>query len=160
MKQTLVILPKLKEIEKLRKKYNPNHNKYKTHISLVYTFEIKDQKSLFEHIKDSVKNIKPFVIKQNKFYNSKNYVCLGIKSKDCWKFYKSLNKKLFKNFENKQVIFKPHITISSLKDNNESRHLVKQLNKIKINFRYKVDSISLLTLKENNSIKSIKTFRL
>lgn len=161
MKQAIVILPKkIKNLEPIRKKYDSFYKKFKTHISLVYTFEIKNQVSLVKHIKESIENIPHFIINFQKFYNSKNYVCLKVKSKECWNLYKLLNKGILSKFENKEVKFQPHITIAVLSTSKEAAILAKRLNKKRILSKIRVDSICLLTLKKDGSLKSIKKFNL
>ena len=47
-------------------------NKYKPHITLVYTFEVKDQEKLYEHIKKATKDFKQINLKLKGLQKSKH----------------------------------------------------------------------------------------
>ena len=159
MKQVITLLIKNEEINKLRKKYYSAYKKFKTHLTLVYPFEVNNQTALFEHIFSSINKIKPFKIDFGKFYASNNFVCLAVESKGCWKLYNKLNRAILAGFENKEVKFRPHITITVLRTTREARALVKKLNRSQLTDRVSINLIYLLTLNKDHSIKSKKGFR-
>ena len=160
MKQSIHILPKIPEVDKIRKKYDSFYKKFKTHLTLVYIFEVNNQKALEEHITNSLKEIKPFKISLGKFYASNNYVCLEVKNKECWQLYKNLNRGVLTGFENKEVEFRPHISIAVLENSEKAKILTEQLNQKPINSDVLVNSICLSNLDEHVFIKSKKTFKL
>ena len=57
-----IFLQKDEKVEQIRKKYVPNYEKLKLHITLVYPFEFKDQDKLKKYILKSLKGFDPFEI--------------------------------------------------------------------------------------------------
>ena len=160
MKQSIHLLPKISDIDKIRKKYDPFYKKFKTHITLVYAFETKNQKELVNHINKSIEKIKPFEISFGKFYASNNFVCLEVIGRDCWKLYNNLNNGILAGFENKEVTFKPHVSIGVLETDEKAKQLAQLLNLKPISSKVKINSLFLLTFNDDFSIKSKKTFKL
>ena len=78
MKQVINILINNPRIEILRKKYDPGINNYKTHLTLVYPFEVKDQAKLREHIEYCLDGIESFEIVFDKLRKSSNFLVLDV----------------------------------------------------------------------------------
>ena len=166
MKQAIVVfLKKNKIIELIRKKDVPQYHKYRPHITLVYPFEINNQKLLAKHIKDSVKNIKPFtlVMKGLKKSAKDHYLYLLVKSgkKEIMRLYKHLNSGILKGFENKEMpAYIPHLTIGKFEKKKELDETIKNLKKKNIMHKEKIKSVQLMMLNKDNSLRKVKQFRL
>lgn len=62
--QLITLLIKSRGITQLRKKYDPSYStNFPNHLNLVYSFSGINQKELFEHINNSIKNIRNFRLK-------------------------------------------------------------------------------------------------
>jgi 2'-5' RNA ligase len=163
MKQVINIIINNPRIEILRKKYDPGINKYKTHLTLVYPFEVKDQAKLAEHIEYCLAGVEPFEIIFEKFRKSSNYLVLdaGKNQEKLLNLYKKLNSGILAGFENKELsIYLPHITIGVFDSHEELMKVISELRSRGSNFRVMVDKISLLTLNEDGSAKEIRNFAL
>jgi 2'-5' RNA ligase len=166
MKQTiLLLLKKDQKIEEIRKKNNIDIKKYKPHISLVYTFEVKDQKALFEHIGNAIRNIVPFDLELEKLEKSKKDYFLYLSpikgKKEILSIHKQLSKGILSGFENKDMPkYIPHMSLGIFKSKEEIDLAIKKLKKDGMNYKAWINSIQLLTLNEDNSIKTIKNFKL
>jgi 2'-5' RNA ligase len=163
MKQVINIAITNPRIEILRKKYDHVFTKVKTHITLVYPFEVSNQTELIKHLEYCLEGIGKFEIVLEKFRKSKNYLVLDVgKNKGVLlNLYKKLNSGILTGFENKDIsIYLPHITMGVF-DSHES--LMNTINELRIrgsNFRVMVDKISLLTLNGDGSAKSEQIFKL
>lgn len=158
-----------KQVINLMLKINPKRynipKKYKPHITLVYPFEDIDQKKLNEHIKKSIKNIHPFRIVLRGLQKSAKeyYLYLLVKNgkSKVMKLYRNLNSGLLKGFKNKDMPrYTPHITLGVFKTKKELDLALKQEKARRKEYIVKINSIQLSTLNKNNSIKSIKNFKL
>lgn len=161
MKQTINILINNPRIEILRKKYYKDFKKYKTHLTLVYPFEIKDKVQLKQHIEYCLKDIKPFEIVFDKLRKSSNYLVLDVNKNQelLLNLYKKLNSGILCGFENKEIsIYLPHITLGVFNSNEELMGVLGELRERGSNFRVVVDKISLLTLNDDGSAKAIRNF--
>jgi 2'-5' RNA ligase len=141
------------------------HKKRKPHITLVYPFDIKNQKDLEKHILKSIKNIKPFKITLKKLKKSKKeyYLSLTINQgkPQIMKIYRNLNSGILKNFKNPKIQrYVPHMTLRKFKSKKEIDKAMKDIKSQNLEFSTKINSIQLLTLKKNDSIKSVKSFQL
>jgi len=165
MKQAIVILlGKSKEIELIRKKYDPFYKKIENHISLVFPFENVNQKVLSEHINKSISGIKPFKLalrgikkSQKDFYL---YLLADKGKKTILKLHKHFYSSFLAKWLKKDIPYIPHLTLGIFKTKTQIDNAVKELKNKKIRFDAKIDSIYLLTLKKDLSIKSLKRFRL
>jgi 2'-5' RNA ligase len=163
MKQVINILIRNPRIEILRKKYDHVFTKVKTHLTLVYPFEVEDQAKLTEHIEYCLQGVEPFEIVFEKFRKSSNYLVLdaGKNQEKLLNLNKKLNTGILAGFENKELsIYLPHITMGAF-DSHED--LMKVLNELRVrgsNFRVMVSKISLMTLNEDGSAKEIRNFAL
>lgn len=166
MKQTiLLILKKDKKIEQIRKRSNIDTRKFKPHISLVYPFELLDQKRLFEHINCVIKEFNSFDVELTKLDKSRKeyYLYLSpVKGKKIiLNLYKKLNRGILWGFKNKDMPkYIPHISLGIFKTRKEIDNAIKELRKEKLKYKAKIDSIQLLTLNKDNSINKIKNFKL
>ncbi|RJQ17543.1 2'-5' RNA ligase family protein [Candidatus Woesearchaeota archaeon] len=165
MKQSIAIfLKSSSEIERVRKKYLPNYNKFKLHITLVYAFEVKDQNKLAVHIKKSIKELKPFPLSLHGLKKSAKeyylYLLVDKGKMNILKLYKTLNSGILKSFQNKKIPkYVPHITLGVFKTKNAIDSAFKELSKENLYFETKVSSIQLLTL-DKTALKSMANFRL
>jgi len=163
MKQSIVIPIKSIRIDKLRKKYDPYFSKIKTHVTLVYPFEVEDQNKLIEHINYCLEKIESFEITFHKLRKSKNFLVLDVERnrEKLLRLYKLLNSGILSGFENKELsIYLPHITLGIFNSNPELMEAIKGLRGRNLDFRVDVKGITLLTLNEDNSIKTEKSFNL
>jgi len=166
MKQSIVILlPENKKIRRIRERYDPNYKKFKLHISVVFPFQNVPKKQLYEHIRKSLKKIKPFklTLKGLKKSAKEYYLYLLInKGKDELKeAYKNLHSKLLAKFKNKDMpSYIPHITLGVFKTKKEIDNAIKKIKNKNPVLKTKVNAISLLTLDKSYKIKSIKKFKL
>ncbi|MAH06873.1 hypothetical protein CMI38_01325 [Candidatus Pacearchaeota archaeon] len=161
----LIQVPKNKEIEKVRKKYDPNHKNFKPHISIVYPFPKTNPKDLDEHIKNSIKKIKPFKITLNGLKKStKDYYLYLLVDKGegtIKKLYKNLHRKLLNKYKNKDMPrYIPHITLGIFKTKKEIDEALKEIKKINLRLEFTLNKISLLTIDKNHKIKSTKGYKL
>lgn len=163
MKQVINILLSNPRIEILRKKYDPFYKKIKTHLTLVYPFEVKDQEKLIEHIDYCLKDTHPFEIVLDNVRKSGNYLVLDVGRNRALllDLYHRLNSGILKGFENKELsIYIPHITLGIFNSNEELMTVINLLRERGSNFKFIVEKINLSTLNEDNSIKETKTFLL
>lgn len=142
----------------LYKKRNP-------HITLVYPFEIKNQKDLEKHIKKSIENIKPFKITLKGLKKSKKeyylYLTVDQGRSQFMKIYRNLNSGILKNFKNPKIPrYTPHMTLRKFKSKKAIDKILKDPKYKNLEFSTKINSIQLLTLRKDESIKSIKNFNL
>ena len=141
------------------------YKKRKPHLTLVYPFEIKNQKDLEKHIKKSIENIKPFKITLKGLQKSKkgHYLSLTIdKGKSqIMEMYRNLNSKILKNFKHPKIPrYAPHVTLGKFKSKKEIDMVVKDLKAQNLEFSTKINSIQLITVRKDESIKSTKNFNL
>lgn len=166
MIQTIaILLKKNNNMEKIRKKYIPNYNNYLPHITLVYPFEIKNQKILDEHIKESIKQTKPFTLELKGLKKSAKeyYLYLLPKKgkKELMRLHKKLNSNLLNNFKNKDMPkYIPHLSVGIFKTKEEIDETIRVLKKEKLISKTKVDSIQLLTIGKTNKLVKIKSYQL
>ena len=166
MKQAIVILlKKNKEINKIRKEYDPNYRKFEPHLTLVFPFEDLNQKKLNKHIKKSIKGIESFkIVLKGLKKSAKEYYLYLLVSKGNLKIkraYRKLNSDILSGVENKDMPkYIPHVTLGIFKTKKQIEDAIKEVKKEKLNINYLIDGIHLVTLKKNNSIKSIRKFKL
>jgi len=163
MKQAIYICISNPRIEALRKKYDHVFTKIKTHVTLVYPFEVKDQAKLNEHIEYCLEGIEPFEIVFEKMRKSNNYLVLdvGRNQETLLNLYKKLNSGILAGFENKELsIYLPHITLGMFDSHEELMKVINELRVRGSNFRVMVDKISLVTLNDDGFAKEIKNFLL
>jgi len=161
MKQVINIQISNPRIEILRKKYDHKFKKIKTHLTLVYPFEVKDQGKLIEHIEYCLKGISPFEIVFERLRKSDNYLVLDVTKnrKTLLALYKKLNSGILSGFENKDIsIYLPHITLGLFKCHEELMQAIGELRARGSNFRFMVDKISLANLNEDDSVNGIQDF--
>lgn len=141
------------------------YKKRKPHITLVYPFEIKNQKDLEKHIKKSIENIKPFKITLKGFRKSKKeyYLALAIDQgkSQIMEIYRNLNSGILKNFKNPKIPrYIPHMTLEKFKSKKERDKVIKDLKSQNIELSAKINLIQLITVRKDESIKSTKNFNL
>ncbi len=165
MKQAIVLFIKnKKKIDKIRIKYDPYFKKFKAHITIVYRFRKKKEEILYKHIRDAIKEIKPFKITLQWYGRSEkeNYLYFLIKEglPNVMKLHKILNSGILKNVKNKKFSrYIPHLTLGVFKTKKELNKARKELpSKLKV--VEKVEGIVLLTLDKNKKTLSRKTFKL
>lgn len=163
MKQTINILIDNPRIENLRKKYDPNYKKIKTHLTLVYPFEVQKQDKLKEHIEYCLGGLENFEIIFQKVRKSKNFLVLDVTTnrQKLLDLYKKLNSGVLAGFENKELsIYLPHITLGFFNSDEELMKVINELREIGSNYRVLVDKINLVTLNKDDSIKEVESFNL
>jgi 2'-5' RNA ligase len=163
MKQAINIQISNPRIEILRKNYDHVFKNRKTHVTLVYPFEVQDQVELAKHIEYCLEGIEPFELVFEKVRKSNNYLVLdvGRNQEKLLNLYKKLNSGILSGFENKDIsIYLPHITLGMFDSNEELMRVINELRLRGSNFKVMVDKISLLTLNEDGSAKEIKNFML
>jgi len=163
-KQAIVLLfNEAEELDKIRKEYSPDADKFKPHLSLVYPFEVEDQKGLKEHIKKSLEGIYPFKLIMKGLGKSVKefylYLLVDQGMKEIMNLYDRLNSEILSEFENPDMPkYIPHITLgvfNSLEEIYEAKEKLKDLE-----YEVEVGSIQLLTLNEDDSIKEVENFSL
>lgn len=166
MKQVInLLLEKDRIIEGVRKQYLLDYKKYEPHINIVYPFEVEDQNKLDEHIKDSIKETKPFNLKLkgvqqvgNGFYL---YLLVNKGEDQLLKLHSKLSSGILSGFENKEMPkYVPHITLGIFQSQEEIDSAIEGLKEQNIEQNIKIESIQLLTLKEDDTIDSIKNYNL
>ena len=166
MKQAIVILlPENKKIRRVRKKYEPYYKKFKLHISLVYPFQNVPKKQLYEHIRKSLKKIKPFKLTLKGLKKSAKeyylYLLVNKGKSELKEAYKNLHSKLLTKSKNKNMPkYIPHITLGVFKTKKDIDNAIKKIKNQNLILKTKVNEISLLILDKNDKIKSIKKFKL
>jgi 2'-5' RNA ligase len=165
MKQAIVIFPrKNKKVETIRKKYDPASKKFISHITLAFPFGNVNQKKLYKHIKDSLRNIKPFKIELKGIRHSKKeyYLYLLVKRgrKEILKIHKKLYSNLITKWLRKDIPYIPHITLGIFKTEKGINAAIKELKNKKLEIKTKINKIYLLTLNKNLTFRSYKVFRL
>lgn len=164
MNQAIVLLLDLnKKIEDIRKKYHPDYEKFKPHLTLVYPFEFNDQAVLSEHIKKSIKYFSPFKISLRGLKRSVKdfYLYLLVEEgKDILlNLYSELNSRILSDFKNKDLpVFIPHLSLGIFDSAEEIDNVIEDIKKEDLCFETKVDSLQLLSLNKDSSISSVKNF--
>jgi 2'-5' RNA ligase len=163
MKKTINILLKSKRLDILRKKYDSPYKKIKTHITLVYPFEVKNQEKLAEHIEHCLTGLTQFKITLRKAKKSgKQLVIDAVDNNELlMDFYKKLNSGILTGFENKELfIYLPHVTLGVFNSTEKMNEALAKLREQNLSYLVEVDAINLLTLNSDNSIKDIRSFKL
>jgi 2'-5' RNA ligase len=165
VKQSIVLFINNKKINGIRKKYDSGFNKYKSHISLVSNFNIANQEKLFSHIQNSIKEIKPFDISLMGLRKSAReyylYLLINDNENIIIKLYRKLNSGILSRFKNKDMPkYIPHVTLGVFDSKKDIDEAMRSIKKEKLSVSLIISNISLLTLNLDNSIKSIKNFKL
>ena len=166
MKQVLtIILEKDEKIEQVRKKYVPNYENFKPHITLVYPFEFEDQDKLKEHISESLKDFEPFEISLEGLQKSaKGYYLYLLVNKGKEKIvnlHEKLNGGILNNFRNPDMPkYIAHLSIGVFENEEQRKKAIDEISKMNIIFEMKIKSIQLLTIDEKHSLKSKEDFYL
>ena len=164
MKQVLVIfLEKDEKIEQVRKKYIPNYEKFEPHITLVYPFEFQDQYKIKEHISESLKDFEPFKISLEGLQKSaKGYYLYLLVNKGKEKIvslHEKLNGGILNNFRNPDMPeYIAHLSIGVFENEEQREKAIDEISKMNIKFETKINSIQLLTIDEDHSLKSKEYF--
>jgi 2'-5' RNA ligase len=163
MEQVIIInIKNKKEINKLRKKYDPNYKKYLPHLTLIYRFKKLPKEIIQEHIKNSIKRIKPFEVIFKGYSKSSIglYLHLNIKKGESklMKLHKSLKTGPLRTIKNpKMPRYVPHISLGYCYNKNQLKKIMKSLPK-NLEVREKINSIYLLTIDKKRKIKTKKRF--
>ncbi|MFW6030435.1 MAG: 2'-5' RNA ligase family protein [Halanaerobiales bacterium] len=164
MKQSItILLDKDESIEQIRKKYIPNYEKFEPHITLVFPFEFEDQDKLKEHIYESLENFEPFKISLEGLQKSSKdyylYLLVDKCKKEIINLHKKLNSGILKDFRNPDMPkYIPHLSMGVFESNEEIEKAIEEISKMNIKFETRVNSVQLLTLDEDHSLKSKKDF--
>lgn len=164
MKQVLAIFLKSnKEIEKVRKRYIINPERYSSHITLVYPFEFKNQNQLNIHISEALKKFKPFEISLCGIQKSAKeyylYLLVDGGKEKIVSLHEKLNSGILANFKNDDMPqFIPHLSIGAFNSEEEIDTAMKKISKINLFLKMKVKTIQLLTINKDHSLKSKKDF--
>lgn len=164
MKQVLTIfLKKYEKIEQIRQKYVPNYEKFEPHITLVYPFEFENQDKLKEHISKALKNFKPFDISLKGLQKSVKeyylYLLLNKGKEKIISLHEKLSSGILNNFRNTDMPkYIAHLSIGIFESEKQREKAIEEISKMNINFEIKIDSIQLLTIDENHSLKFKEDF--
>ena len=164
VKQVITIILKRNEnIERVRIKYHPGHETFEPHITLVYPFEVENQKKLKEHINESLKDIKPFKIRLRGLKKSTrgHYIYLLVdKGKEkIIELYEKLNTGILKDFKNPDMKkYEPHLSLAVFHSEEKREKAMKEISKINPVFETKIKSIQLLTIGNTGKIKEREDF--
>jgi len=164
MKQAIVIFPERnKEIELIRKKYDPFYKKFRMHITLVFPFKYIDQNQLNEHIKKSILGIKSFKLVLNGVKKSPKeyylYFIVKTGNKSILAIHKRLYSHLLTKWLRKDIPYIPHITLGVFKTKAQINKALEKLKNKNLKLETVVDRIYLLNLKKDLSLKSFKRFK-
>jgi len=165
MKQIINIFINNPKLEKLRKKYDPNYKKYKTHLTLVYPFEIKDQKKLYDHIFKYTKKIGSFNANFSKIGRSEKdfylYLLPDLESHQLFmQLHRTLSSNILSFVKNEDLPkYVPHIPIGFFKSEEERETAIREIQKEGINLNLKIEEVHLLNLNPDGSLNSVNTFR-
>jgi 2'-5' RNA ligase len=166
MRQAIVLLLKRdQKIEQIRKKNIPNYKKFKPHITLVYPFEVENQRELHVHIETSIKKIRPFRLSLCSLKKSINgdylYLLVNKGRHEVLGLHKQLDSGILKGLKNKDMSrYIPHLSLGVFKTNSEIKQAIREIKKENLCFETKINSIQLLTFDRIGAIKSIKNFKL
>ncbi len=166
MKQVLVILlEKDAKIEEIRKDHISDHEKIKPHITLVYPFEVEDQKKLFEHIQDCVNKIEPFELSLSGLEKSATsfylYLLIDKGQKNIMALHNQLNQGILAGFENKSMPkYIPHLSLGLFENEEEINKTMNNLKKEKLIFNTQVKSVQLLNIDDEHNLISVTDFDL
>ena len=165
MEQVIIIdIKNKKEINKLRKKYDPNYKKYLPHLTLIYRFKKLPKEIIQEHIKKSIQEIKPFEVVFKGYSKSSIglYLYLNIKKgyKNLMKLHKNLKTGPLRAVKNpKMPKYIPHLSLGYCYNKNQLKKIIKSLPK-NLEVRERVSSIYLLTIDKKRKTKTKKRFNL
>lgn len=163
MKQTINILLKSKRLDILRKKYDSPYKKIKTHITLVYPFEVENQERLTEHIEHCLTGLTQFKITLQKARKSGTHLVIDAVDNNeiLIDLYKKLNSGILAGFENKELsIYLPHVTLGVFSAPEKMSEALAKLREQNLSYLIDVDAINLLTLNSDDSVKETKAFKL
>jgi len=165
MKQAIVIFTeKNKDIDRIRKKYDPYYKKFKSHITLAFPFENISQKELYNHIKKSLHSIRSFKMTLQGIRKSPEeyYLYLLVKKgkKEILKIHKRLYLRLLTKYLRKDIPYIPHMTLGVFKKKKEIDRALKELKNKNLEIKAVINSIYLINLNKNLSLKSYKKFYL
>ncbi|HOI18657.1 MAG TPA: 2'-5' RNA ligase family protein [Candidatus Woesearchaeota archaeon] len=166
MKQVLTIfLDKDEKIDNIRKKYVPNYEKFEPHITLVYPFEFEDQDKLKEHISELLKDFEPFEISLEGLQKSEKgfylYLLVNKGKEKIVSLHEKLNGGILDDFRNPDMPkYIAHLSICVFENEEQREKAIDEISKINIKFEMKINSIQLLTIDENHSLKSKEEFYL
>ena len=166
MKQVLTIfLEKNEKIENIRKKYVPNYQKFEPHITLAYPFEFEDQDKLKEHISESLKDFEPFEISLEDLQKSAKgfylYLLVNKGKEKIVSLHEKLNGGILDDFRNPDMPeYIAHLSIGVFENEEKREKAIDEISKMNIKFEMKINSIQLLTIDEDHSLKSKEDFYL
>lgn len=163
MNRCILIFPKFDNIDviqKIRKKYDKVYSCVPPHITLVFPFESDIKKEVIdEHIKNALKNIKPFELELNEVATGDSFegnifleVSKGVK--ELTKMHKALYTGVLKeykkelNYTNK---FIPHLTVGQLETKEAAEKAVEELKDINETFSTVVTEVTVEIIGENNA---------
>tara|TARA_Y100000310_G_C20343338_1_gene650860 strand:+ start:203 stop:703 length:501 start_codon:yes stop_codon:yes gene_type:complete len=164
MKQVLTIfLEKDEKIEQIRKKYVPNYEKFEPHLTLVYPFEFQDQDKLKEHISESLKDFEPFNVSLKGLQKSAKgyylYLLVDNGKEKIVSLHEKLNGGILNNFRNPDMPkYIAHLSIGVFENEEQREKAIDEISKMNIKFKMKLNSIQLLTIDEEHSLKSKEDF--
>lgn len=159
-----IILKNNKQIEKSRTRFGINTTKIKPHINIVYPFEL-NEKIVEDIIKNSLKDVKKFHLTLKGLKKSAKgyylYLLVNKGKAEIMKIYSRLHSSELSKFKNKDMPkYIPHLSLGNFKTKKEFDSAFKETKEKKLEFKSKVNSIQLVTLNKDYSIKKIKNFKL
>ena len=166
MKQVLTLfLEKNEDIEEIRKKYVPNYEKFEPHITLVYPFEVEEQNKVKEHINKVLEEFKIFNISLEGIQKSAEgyylYLLVNKGKEIIEKLHGKLNGGILSDFKNQDMpVYIAHLSIGVFESEEEREKAFEEISKKKIYFETKINSIQLITINEDHSLKNNEVFRL
>ena len=166
MKQVLTLfLEKNEDIEEIRKKYVPNYEKFEPHITLVYPFEVEEQNKVKEHINKVLEEFKIFNISLEGIQKSAEgyylYLLVNKGKEIIEKLHGKLNGGILSDFKNQDMpVYIAHLSIWVFESEEEREKAFEEISKKKIYFETKINSIQLITINEDHSLKNKEDFML
>lgn len=166
MKQVLTIfLEKDEKIEQVREKYVPSYGKLEPHITLVYPFEIEDQDKLKEHISELLKDFGPFEVSLEGLQKSAKgyylYLLVNKGKEQIVSLHENLNCGILNNFKNHDMPeYIAHLSIGVFESEDEREKAIDEISKMDIKFETIINSVQLLAINEDHSLKSKEDFYL
>ena len=164
--QQAIIIPikNKREINKLRKKFDTNYKKFKAHLTLIYRFDKLGSKTLYRHIRESIKNTKSFEIVFRGYSKSTKefYLYFDIRKNKSriMKLHQRLKSGPLRKVNNPRMTrYVPHISLGFFKTKRQIEGVIGKLPK-NLEIKERVDKVQLITIDKNRNIKQIKNFKL
>jgi 2'-5' RNA ligase len=159
-KRAIIIFPQLGSninlIQNIRNQYDSLANKIAPHITLVFPFKSDiSSNELYQHVKNSLHEFKPFKITMQRIIQEENYLFLKLirGQKEIIEIHDLLYSGLLSGFLSKQHHYQPHLTVGRFKDLNAILIAMNELQNFDYKFETKVDKITTEIILDDLSSK-------